>query len=571
MSRAKSASQLTNQGCPSAVAPYNRYPPARALSISLALAGMGHHVSAPACNLSTRTMEKHAYEAAIKLVNQDGRYVDAVLNLRQNKHLHALVELRLAELIKSVPGSSRLHVQPEKYGISNGRIDLAIYGEGRVVVHCELIASASNGHVFRDTTSLLGTTADTTLAILIDQEVDPSIARDYFRAIPRSRVPHIFLQRILLERYEASACAILAELIGDASYISGSIAADGFYCNASRSDLRAGDSFDIKYANLDVPTRLRVRLLSANDDPILLEDREFSASSGTFLVRIPSGAQLTRGQYSLQLLSASQRCSRRVYITASTSRPSLWCPPGQHIQGSSVEIRAEGFPPSTSGILSFFDQQEGAGHGVGKINIDSKGSGEASITIPGFSNRTPTGGYHRLVLQIDGAEANAYLEVIPSPHQPWQFLEAEYQKNDGYISCRLQRLEYRPGALRITCSLLALREGIRWQSISITGKSQQVASPFLFFTCLASPSFAGDVLSLGESTEKTGELYCSSRIPQPPAENHNGFLDVSIDYTFMAHHLRMNMSISVSADELAYLVNFITPPANHSLLVDRPE
>jgi hypothetical protein len=403
-------------------------------------------------------MEKNIYEAAIEMVNQDDRYVVAVRELRRKQQLHSLVELRLGELIRKMPDFSRLHVQPEKYGISNGRIDLAIYGEGRVVVHCEFIASTSNGHVFRDTTSLLGTIADTSLAILIDEDVDADIARDYFRAIPRSKVPNIFLRTILLARHEASARATLAELINDASYISGSIATDGFCCIVNRSELRAGDSFDVVYANLDVPTRLRVRLLGANDDPVLLEDREFGAASGTFMVRIPSGAQLTRGQYTLQLLSASRRCPRRIYVTTSTPRPSLRCPPGQHIQGASVMIGATGFPPSRSAPISFFDQQGSVGYGVAEMYIDSDGSGKTSITVPGICNRAPTGGHHRLVLQIDGAEASTYLEVISSPQQPWQRLSGETGVNDELISCRLQGLEYRPGALRITCSLFALRE-----------------------------------------------------------------------------------------------------------------
>src|SRR5258708_37639481 len=113
------------------------------------------------------------YELSLERLQQPEHYRQVVLQLRKDKALHDLVQLVLATAIEKIR-PSRFHIQPEKYGISNGRIDLALYHTPRTIVHIELIASCQNGHVFRDTTSLLASRADARLAILIDPDVDPT-------------------------------------------------------------------------------------------------------------------------------------------------------------------------------------------------------------------------------------------------------------------------------------------------------------------------------------------------------------------------------------------------------------
>ena len=85
-----------------------------------------------------------------------------------------------------------------------GRIDLVAYGGTRSVIHFELIASNSGGHVFRDTTSLLGSKADARLALLIDEDLDADVCKNYKRAIPLpTTVEDIPLRMVLLMRNEA--------------------------------------------------------------------------------------------------------------------------------------------------------------------------------------------------------------------------------------------------------------------------------------------------------------------------------------------------------------------------------
>jgi hypothetical protein len=97
-------------------------------------------------------------------------YKDTILDLRHDHRLHEFVEWAVKRVIDS-KFENRFSIQPEKYGISNGRIDMALYHTPRTVIHFELIATCSNGHVFRDTSSLLASRADEKLAILIDQDL----------------------------------------------------------------------------------------------------------------------------------------------------------------------------------------------------------------------------------------------------------------------------------------------------------------------------------------------------------------------------------------------------------------
>lgn len=113
-------------------------------------------------------------------------YSEAVLELRRQQKLHPFVEWRIKSLVAEA--RPEIHTQAEKWGISNGRIDLAAYVSARCVIHYELIATWRNNHVFRDVTSLLISRADSKLAVLIDTDVDQKVADRFFAAVPDGEI-----------------------------------------------------------------------------------------------------------------------------------------------------------------------------------------------------------------------------------------------------------------------------------------------------------------------------------------------------------------------------------------------
>jgi hypothetical protein len=144
------------------------------------------------------------YAAVLSDLQDSSRYGDLVLSLRSDHRLHPFVEWHLEHLLRA-HHAGQMHVQAEKNGISNGRIDLVAYGGTRSVIHFELIASNSGGHVFRDTTSLLGSKADARLARLIDEDLDADVCKNYKRAIPLPTiVEDVPLRMVLLKRNEAA-------------------------------------------------------------------------------------------------------------------------------------------------------------------------------------------------------------------------------------------------------------------------------------------------------------------------------------------------------------------------------
>jgi hypothetical protein len=162
------------------------------------------------------------YAAVLSDLQDTSRYGDLVLSLRSDHRLHPLVEWHLGHLLCS-PHAGHLHVQAEKYGISNGRIDLVAYEGTRTVIHFELIASNSGGlHVFRDTTSLLGSNADAKLAILIDEDLDADVYKTYKRAIPSPAViEDVPLRMVLLKNKEAAFNDLLQRLLDRAAFVAG--------------------------------------------------------------------------------------------------------------------------------------------------------------------------------------------------------------------------------------------------------------------------------------------------------------------------------------------------------------
>jgi hypothetical protein len=66
-----------------------------------------------------------SYEFFFEEVQKPERYRDTILDLRHDHRLHEFVEWAVKRLIDS-KFEHRFSIQPEKYGISNGRIDMAL-------------------------------------------------------------------------------------------------------------------------------------------------------------------------------------------------------------------------------------------------------------------------------------------------------------------------------------------------------------------------------------------------------------------------------------------------------------
>ena len=75
-------------------------------------------------------------EALFEEIQKPETYKTIILELRRGNRLHDFFEWVLKRTIQQTFGE-RFSLQPEKYGISNGRIDLALYHTPRTIIHFE--------------------------------------------------------------------------------------------------------------------------------------------------------------------------------------------------------------------------------------------------------------------------------------------------------------------------------------------------------------------------------------------------------------------------------------------------
>jgi hypothetical protein len=139
---------------------------------------------------------------------------DAFINLTKSakgrNRLHGLVEERLASLLtRMYPDALAV---PEVSGVLGGRNDLIqFFFNGRRVVF-ELFFSPSQ--VPQDLRLLEQSQADVMIAILLDKQVDPRLATEFFRKKPNA-FPFLWLSRVMLPANELYCCARLRELIDE--------------------------------------------------------------------------------------------------------------------------------------------------------------------------------------------------------------------------------------------------------------------------------------------------------------------------------------------------------------------
>jgi hypothetical protein len=136
------------------------------------------------------------------------RFATYVDKEKKEKRLHSRVAERLSGLLKRLyPDSSPL---PEVGGILGGRNDLIqFFPNGRRVVF-ELFATVSQ--VPQDLRLLEQSTADVKIAILLDGQINPDLAKEYFRKKP-DHFPYLWLSDVLMPERESTCLEQLREMI----------------------------------------------------------------------------------------------------------------------------------------------------------------------------------------------------------------------------------------------------------------------------------------------------------------------------------------------------------------------
>lgn len=119
--------------------------------------------------------------------------IEEVRQLRAKKILHSRVVAALADAIRGL-FPDWVYV-PEVSQTPGGRNDAILFESGGDSICFELFAS--RGQVDRDLLLLRDSSAKRKIAILIDREVDPSIAKAYYRKRPHEPYPCIWVSDLL--------------------------------------------------------------------------------------------------------------------------------------------------------------------------------------------------------------------------------------------------------------------------------------------------------------------------------------------------------------------------------------
>jgi hypothetical protein len=137
-------------------------------------------------------------------------YIQFIKRLKSQKLLHTVVEKRLQELLYKIYPDS--HSTTEVSGVLGGRNDLfQFFFNGRRVVF-ELFFSPSQ--VSQDLRLLEQSFADVKIAVLLDYDVNPKLADEYFRKKP-DHFEFLWLKQVMSKQDERFCLARLKELIDE--------------------------------------------------------------------------------------------------------------------------------------------------------------------------------------------------------------------------------------------------------------------------------------------------------------------------------------------------------------------
>ena len=122
-------------------------------------------------------------------------YTNYIKSTKKKNLLHSIAEQNLQIILRRICPES--HPVNES-NVNGGRVDLLYYFDSAGhSIHFEIFASYSN--VIKDLRLLEQSEFDIQVAILIDDEIDPSVSKKYFREKPNNPFPFFNLSQIFMD------------------------------------------------------------------------------------------------------------------------------------------------------------------------------------------------------------------------------------------------------------------------------------------------------------------------------------------------------------------------------------
>lgn len=146
----------------------------------------------------------------ITVFENEKEYKKFIKDIKSQNRLHGLVEKRLSELLALVYPEA--HSTPEVSGVLGGRNDLMQFFFNRRRVVFELFFSQSQ--VPQDLRLLEQCNADVRIAVLLDHDINPNLADEYFRKKP-DHFDYLWLRQVMVKDNERFCLARLKELIDE--------------------------------------------------------------------------------------------------------------------------------------------------------------------------------------------------------------------------------------------------------------------------------------------------------------------------------------------------------------------
>lgn len=429
-----------------------------------------------------------SYELFFEEIQKPERYKDTILGLRHKYKLHEFVEWALKRLIDS-KFENRFSIQPEKYGISNGRIDMALYHTPRTIIHFELIATCSNGHVFRDTTSLLASRADEKLAILIDEDLDPEVTRNFLKAIPDGQIKFVFLREALLDMTPGRFLGIVEDLIGSAEFKNGSTDPKRFFCSLQGREIEIYEKLQLEFHNAPVNETITIQL--QQHESMFKSERLTSTKilqpDGVIHIPIRYLRHAPGESYYLAAyLSNGERWRTRVYIRKAIDPPVVFVVPGQYPPLSEVKFSVQNFPPKAE-LLAMIVQQCAQGCNQGQeVVTDTNGQASGVFTVPHFIGTEPIqAGEHALIISTRNspfaAQAETSVNILAAEvsQQLWHPIGSMDQNH--FASVVLSGVGFRKDEIEIEYELVNLSsEVLTFMNVSVHVKNMKTPIPQFF-------------------------------------------------------------------------------------------
>ena len=429
-------------------------------------------------------------EKLIKELQDPNRYKDVILQLRSKNNLHDFFEWALEQIITQAFGN-RFSIQPEKYGISNGRVDMALYHTPRNVIHFELIATCHNGHVFRDTTSLLASRSDEQLAILIDQDLESGVADNFFKAIPDGQVKFVFLREALLDVNRQRFVEIVRDLIASAEFKNGSTDPSRFYCAIQNPHIAIFTTVQLEYNNAPIGGILTVQLQQHESmfKTENLASLKIENQRGSLTIPIPYFYNAPGESYYLAAyLSTGERWRKRVYLAKRAEPPTAVVSPGMYSPLSAVSFVVRNFPAGAT--IRTCIVREGIGQGCNhgqEVVTDANGSASGTFRVPHFINATriQTGEYG-LTVSTENSPFNAHVETTvnliaaKASEQLWRELASG--THNHFASASLRGLGFRKDEIEIEHQLVNLSSiPLTYMGVSVDLRDNDDEQSFTLF------------------------------------------------------------------------------------------